>query len=82
MRKKSMLLSVGLFLLVGLVGTLVVGAQSGTEEHRAVSGVRQVVLEPIRPGEQSSANAARKRLRTLLCPLWPAASGSGCGEKR
>jgi RNA polymerase sigma-70 factor (ECF subfamily) len=27
-------------------------------------------------------HAARKRLRTLLCPLWPAASGSGCGEKR
>jgi len=26
-------------------------------------------------------HAARKRLRTLLCPLWPAASGSGRGER-
>jgi RNA polymerase sigma-70 factor (ECF subfamily) len=25
-------------------------------------------------------HAARKRLRTLLCPLWPAVSGSGRGE--
>ncbi len=57
MRKKSVLLaSVGLAMLVGLVGTLVVWAQSGAEENppHAVSWVRQVVLEPIRPGEQSS----------------------------
>jgi hypothetical protein len=46
---------VGLAVLVGLVGTLlVVRAQAGPEPEDAVSWVRQVVLEPIRPGEQSS----------------------------
>jgi len=61
MRKKSVLLaSVSLAVLVGLVGTAMVWAQSGAEENHAVSWVRQVVLEPIRPGEQSSANAAQQ----------------------
>jgi len=56
-RKKSVLLaSVSLALLVGLVGTAMVWAQPGAEKNppHAVSWVRQVVLEPIRPGEQSS----------------------------
>ena len=57
MRKKSVLLvSVSLALLVGLVGTVVVWAQSGAEKNppHAVSWVGQVILEPRRPGEQSS----------------------------
>ena len=57
MRKKSVLLaSVSLALLVGLIGTAAVWAQSGAKENppHAVSWVRQVVLEPIQPGEQCS----------------------------
>lgn len=65
MRKRSILLaSVGLAVLVGLVGTLVVRAQSGaaavSSSAAAVSWVRQVVLEPMRPGEQASKAIAEK----------------------
>ncbi|MDY6877747.1 MAG: hypothetical protein SWK90_16315 [Chloroflexota bacterium] len=53
-KKRVLSVSVGLALLVGLVGTAVVWAQPGAEKNppHAVSWVRQVVLEPIRPGEE------------------------------
>jgi hypothetical protein len=60
-RKSALLASVSLAVLVGLIGTIVVWAQSGAEENPPLaSWVRQVVLEPIRPGEHSSANAAQQ----------------------